>query len=161
MTEKERVWAQGTVELVVLAATFSPWSKKRIFWTWNFLIKKHTVKWKLFRDWKKNSLSKRHCKICGTGSNVLTMVQRRNFWTWNSFIKKHAGKGPFKYYVIKKVGGWARPNTYVCLHGGWVGMGKCIRNKKSSEKMIFWKKNTLKVRKKWLLLVEMFWQIYL
>ena len=46
-------------------------------------------------------------------------------------------KGPFKYYVGKKVGGWGMTNTYVCLHGGWVGMGKCIRNKKSSEKMIF------------------------
>ena len=29
-------------------------------------------------------------------------------------------KGPFKYYVIKIVGGWVWPNTYVCLHGGWV-----------------------------------------
>ena len=29
-------------------------------------------------------------------------------------------KGPFKYYVSKKVGGWGMTNTYVCLHGGWV-----------------------------------------
>ena len=39
-------------------------------------------------------------------------------------------KGPFKYYVIKKVGGWGWPNTYVCLQGGWVGVAKCLRNYK-------------------------------
>ena len=43
-------------------------------------------------------------------------------------------KGPFKYYVIKKVGGWARPNTYVCLHGGWVGLARCLSNQKKLEK---------------------------
>ena len=39
-------------------------------------------------------------------------------------------KGPFKYYVIKKVGGWGWPNAYVCLQGGWVGVAKCLRNYK-------------------------------
>ena len=29
-------------------------------------------------------------------------------------------KEPFKYYVIKKVGGWVRQNDYVWLQGGWV-----------------------------------------
>ena len=45
------------------------------------------------------------------------------FWKkWDS------RKGPFKYYVIKKVGGWVRPNAYVFLQGGWVGVAKCLRN---------------------------------
>ena len=46
-------------------------------------------------------------------------------------------KGPFKYYVIKKVGGWVRPNAYVCLQGGWVGVAKCLRNHKNHQKMDF------------------------
>ena len=37
-------------------------------------------------------------------------------------------KGPFKYYVIKKVGGWVWPNAYVSLQVGWVGVGKYLRN---------------------------------
>ena len=37
-------------------------------------------------------------------------------------------KGPFKYYVIKKVGGWVQQNDYVFLQGGWVGMANCLRN---------------------------------
>ena len=37
-------------------------------------------------------------------------------------------KGPFKYYVNKKVGGWVWQNAYVCLQGGWVGVAKCLRN---------------------------------
>ena len=40
-------------------------------------------------------------------------------------------KGPFKYYVIKKVGGWVRPNAYVGLHDGWVGVARCLRNQKA------------------------------
>ena len=28
-------------------------------------------------------------------------------------------------------GGWVRPNTYVCLQGGWVGVAKCLRNHKN------------------------------
>ena len=40
-------------------------------------------------------------------------------------------KGPFIYYVIKKVGGWVRPNAYVCLQGGWVGVAKCLHNYKN------------------------------
>ena len=36
-------------------------------------------------------------------------------------MKNRLFKGPFKYYLIKKVGGWVRPNAYVCLQGGWVG----------------------------------------
>ena len=39
--------------------------------------------------------------------------------------------GPFKYYVSKIVGGWVWPNDYVCLHGGWVGLARCLRNKKN------------------------------
>ena len=42
---------------------------------------------------------------------------------------KYYHQGPFKYYVIEKVGGWVRPNAYVFLHGGWVGIERCIRNK--------------------------------
>jgi hypothetical protein len=30
------------------------------------------------------------------------------------------GKGPFKYYLSKIVGGWVRLNAYVFLHGWWV-----------------------------------------
>ena len=44
-------------------------------------------------------------------------------------------KGPFKYYVIKKVGGWVRPNAYVCLQGEWVGVAKRLRNSKNNQKM--------------------------
>ena len=40
-------------------------------------------------------------------------------------------KGPFIYYVIKKVGGWVWPNAYVFLQGGWVGLAKCLRNQKN------------------------------
>ena len=43
-------------------------------------------------------------------------------------------KGPFKYYVSKKVGGWGWPNAYVCLQGGWVGLAKCLRNHKNHQK---------------------------
>ena len=28
------------------------------------------------------------------------------------------------------MGGWVRPNDYVCLHSGWVGVAKCLRNLK-------------------------------
>ena len=45
--------------------------------------------------------------------------------------KEQFYKGPFKYYVIQKVGGWVRPNTYDCLQGGWVGVAKCLRNQKN------------------------------
>ena len=48
-------------------------------------------------------------------------------------------KGPFKYYVSKIVGGWVRSNAYVCLHGGWVGLAKCLRNQKNHWKMDFLK----------------------
>ena len=43
-------------------------------------------------------------------------------------------KGPFKYYVSKIVGGWGWPNDYVCLHSGWVGVAKCLRNQKNKKK---------------------------
>ena len=26
------------------------------------------------------------------------------------------------------MGGWVRPNAYVCLQGGWVGVAKSLRN---------------------------------
>ena len=42
-------------------------------------------------------------------------------------LKWSLGKGPFKYYVSKKVGGWGWPNAYVCLQGVWVGgFGKML-----------------------------------
>ena len=47
------------------------------------------------------------------------------------YLRAILSKGPFKYYVIKKVGGWVRPNAYVCLQGGWVGVAKCLRNHKN------------------------------
>ena len=28
-----------------------------------------------------------------------------------------------------------RPNTYVCLHSGWVGVARCLRNQKITEKI--------------------------
>ena len=43
-------------------------------------------------------------------------------------------QGPFKYYVSKIVGGWGMPNAYVFLHGGWVGLARCLRNKKKTRK---------------------------
>ena len=46
-------------------------------------------------------------------------------------IQRKHRKGPFIYYVIKKVGGWVRPNAYVCLQGGWVGVAKCLRKYKN------------------------------
>ena len=30
------------------------------------------------------------------------------------------------------MGGWVWPNAYVCLHSGWVGLVKCLRNQKSN-----------------------------
>ena len=47
---------------------------------------------------------------------------------------KSVYKGPFKYYVSKKVGGWGWPNAYVCLQGGWVGLAACLRNYKNHQK---------------------------
>ena len=35
------------------------------------------------------------------------------------------------------MGGWVKPNTYVCLQGGWVGVAKCLRNHKNYR--ISWK----------------------
>ena len=32
------------------------------------------------------------------------------------------------------MGGWVRPNAYVCLQGGWVGVAKCLRNHKNHQK---------------------------
>ena len=43
----------------------------------------------------------------------------------SSMISNLGIKGPFIYYVSKE-DGWVRPNTYICLHGGWVGQGKCL-----------------------------------
>ena len=45
-------------------------------------------------------------------------------------------KGPFKYYVIKIVGGWGWPNAYVSLHTGWVGLARCLRNQKIFFKLL-------------------------
>ena len=50
-------------------------------------------------------------------------------------------KGPFKYYVSKKVGGWGMPNAYVFLHSGWVGLARCLRNQKNQKKRKTQKKN--------------------
>ena len=52
-------------------------------------------------------------------------------------------KGPFIYYVIKKVGGWGYPNAYVCLQGGWVGVAKCLHNHKNHRKRDFLEKTNL------------------
>ena len=32
-------------------------------------------------------------------------------------------------------GGWVRQNAYVCLHGGWVGVARCLRNQKITKKL--------------------------
>ena len=56
-------------------------------------------------------------------------------------------KGPFKYYVIKKVGGWGWQNAYVCLQGGWVGVAKCLRNHKNHQIMYFLKRTNRPRRK--------------
>ena len=56
-------------------------------------------------------------------------------------------KGPFKYYVIKKVGGWVRPNAYVCLQGEWVGLAKRLRNSKNHQKWIFQEFKRPKIRR--------------
>ena len=37
------------------------------------------------------------------------------------------------------MGGWVRSNAYVCLHGGWVGLAKCLRNQKNHWKTDFLK----------------------
>ena len=47
--------------------------------------------------------------------------------TW-SYWKTHFGQ--WKQAVCKKVGGWGMPNAYVFLHGGWVGLARCLRNQK-------------------------------
>jgi len=39
------------------------------------------------------------------------------------------------------VGGWVRPNPYVCLQGGWVGVAKCLRNHKNHQKGGFDERN--------------------
>ena len=45
----------------------------------------------------------------------------------------NAHLGPFKYYVSKKVGGWGMPNAYIFLHGGWVGLARCLHNQKKKK----------------------------
>ena len=40
-------------------------------------------------------------------------------------------------------GGWVRPNAYVCLQGGWVGVAKCLRNHKNHRKRDFLEKTNL------------------
>ena len=32
------------------------------------------------------------------------------------------------------MGGWGMSNAYVFLHGGWVGLARCLRNQKKLEK---------------------------
>ena len=32
------------------------------------------------------------------------------------------------------MGGWGWPNAYVCLHVGWVGVAKCLRNQKNHKR---------------------------
>ena len=43
-------------------------------------------------------------KIAGKGFTQLKFSMKEN---------SDMDKGPFKYYVIKRVGGWDRPNDYV------------------------------------------------
>ena len=61
----------------------------------------------------------------------LILEQDENSW---GLLNLYA-KGPFKYYVIKRMGGWGKPNDYavtefVCLIrfdyrlGGWVQKGQ-------------------------------------
>ena len=40
------------------------------------------------------------------------------------------GKAPLGTIQIlrNQKGGWVWPNAYVCLQGGWVGVGKYLRN---------------------------------
>ena len=37
-----------------------------------------------------------------------------------------------------RAGGWGWPNAYFCLHGGWVGQGKCLhkRNLGNNQKKV-------------------------
>ena len=41
------------------------------------------------------------------------------------------------------MGGWGGQIAYVCLHGGWVGLAICLRNKKKSQKDGFPENNQL------------------
>ena len=47
--------------------------------------------------------------------------------------KKQAYLGPSLYYFSKKVGGWGRPNSDVCWHGGLVGVVKYRRKLKKKD----------------------------
>ena len=53
------------------------------------------------------------------------------FQTFLHFIQIGSG-----HTVIRKqYSGWVRPNPYVCLHSGWVGVARCLRNQKINEKI--------------------------
>ena len=43
-------------------------------------------------------------------------------------MKLEAYKGPFKYYVIKRLGGWGEANDYDWLQGGWLGSAVWLHN---------------------------------
>ena len=34
------------------------------------------------------------------------------------------------------MGVWGWPNAYICLHGGWVGLARCLRNQKNHKKSL-------------------------
>ena len=71
-----------------------------------------------------------NCTLTQMCSGRLISAFLRNFLDF-IIITVDLHKGPFKYYVSKKVGGWGMLNAYVFLHGGWVGLARCLRNQKN------------------------------
>ena len=52
---------------------------------------------------------------------------------WTFFWKGQTRLGTIQILRNQKGGwvvGWVRPNTYFCLHSGWVGVARCLRNQK-------------------------------
>ena len=43
-------------------------------------------------------------------------------------MKMHLGKGAFKYYVIKEVGGWGQKMATLKSSKSWVGGPKKVKN---------------------------------
>ena len=108
-------------------------------------LTKHKLKCTLY-----NALLSKDWFACKEGSTTYLWIQ---FWPFIFFrqytpMLLYVAKGPFKYYVIKKVGGWVWQNAYVCLQGGWVGVAKCLRNFKNPWKMVFLEKTKLTLWRK-------------
>ena len=66
--------------------------------------------------------------------DIQRWISRKPFSGFSLNQAKHLGKGPFKYYIIKEVGGWGQIMTifddlqYCKSSKRWVGGPKKVKN---------------------------------